>query len=134
MLNSKEQMDKIISRVRAQGYNLIRWRLSPDLNADLAGDFAYTPEVQDKYDYFLYACAREGVYSHIMLSSHLFGEKDVLWGDRFDVKVRFLLGDETRARKLEKIRPRNARTRQPLHGQNVARRCVDCDRRVLQRA
>lgn len=82
MLNSKEQMDKIISRVRAQGYNLIRWRLSPDLNADLAGDFAYTPEVQDKYDYFLYACAREGVYSHIMLSSHLFGEKDVLWGDR----------------------------------------------------
>lgn len=95
MLNSKEQMDKIISRVRAQGYNLIRWRLSPDLNADLAGDFAYTPEVQDKYDYFLYACAREGVYSHIMLSSHLFGEKDVLWGDRFDVKVRFLLGDET---------------------------------------
>lgn len=95
MLNLKEQMDKIISRVRAQGYNLIRWRLSPDLNADLAGDFAYTPEVQDKYDYFLYACAREGVYSHIMLSSHLFGEKDVLWGDRFDVKVRFLLGDET---------------------------------------
>lgn len=95
MLNSKEQIDKIISRVRAQGYNLIRWRLSPELNADLAGDFVYTPEVQDKYDYFLYACAREGVYSHIMLSSHLFGEKDVLWGDRFDVKVRFLLGDET---------------------------------------
>ena len=95
MLNSKEQIDKVVSRVRAQGYNLVRWRLSPDLNADLTGDFVYTPEVQDKYDYFIYACAREGVYSHIMLSSHLFGEKDVLWGDRFDVKVRFLLGDET---------------------------------------
>lgn len=95
MLKSKEQIDKIISRVRAQGYNLIRWRLSPELNADLDGDFAYTPEVQDKYDYFLYACAREGVYSHIMLASHLFGEKNVLWGDRFDVKVRFLLGDKT---------------------------------------
>ena len=81
--------------MRAQGYNLIRWRLSPELNADLDGDFAYTPEVQDKYDYFLYACAREGVYSHIMLASHLFGEKNVLWGDRFDVKVRFLLGDKT---------------------------------------
>ena len=95
MLKSKEQIDKIISRMRAQGYNLIRWRLSPELNADLDGDFAYTPEVQDKYDYFLYACAREGVYSHIMLASHLFGEKNVLWGDRFDVKVRFLLGDKT---------------------------------------
>lgn len=95
MLKSKEQIDKIVSRVRAQGYNLIRWRLSPELNADLDGDFAYTPEVQDKYDYFLYACAREGVYSHIMLASHLFGEKNVLWGDRFDVKVRFLLGDKT---------------------------------------
>ena len=34
MLKSKEQIDKIISRVRAQGYNLIRWRHSPELNAE----------------------------------------------------------------------------------------------------
>ena len=50
------------------------------------------------YDYFFYAMAREGVYSHFNLSSHDLGNPDFNWADRFDVKILMFFGDEkTRA-------------------------------------
>ncbi len=93
-LATKEQIDAIISQAGAQGYNMIRWRVSPERKHMMESDYKYKADVQDKLDYFLFACSREGIYSHIMLCSHLFGEMSQEWKDRYDIKIKFLFADE----------------------------------------
>ncbi len=92
-LSSKEKIDAVVSRIRAQGYNMVRWRCTPERSFEYEADFKCKSDIIDKYDYFLYACGREGVYSHLMIVSHLLGEMDQKWGDRFDIKIKFLFGD-----------------------------------------
>ena len=105
-LSSKEKIDAVVSRIRAQGYNMVRWRCTPERSFEYEADFKCKSDIIDKYDYFLYACGREGVYSHFNLSSHDLGNPDFEWGDRYDVKIKMFFGDtQTREdwRKLVKM-------------------------------
>lgn len=92
-LSSKKKIDNLLSHVRAQGYNMIRWRYSHEKLDSIAEPYKFKKDIQDKYDYFLYACGREGVYTHLMLASHLFGAEGQTWADKHDIKIKFLFGD-----------------------------------------
>ena len=64
------------------------------MNADeFESPWKLKPEVWDIYDYFLYALAREGVYTHLMIASHNLGNPDFKWKDRTQVKFQTILGD-----------------------------------------
>ncbi|MBQ6534645.1 MAG: hypothetical protein IJI37_05690 [Opitutales bacterium] len=89
----KAQIDKVVSNARSQGYNMIRWRLSHERLEHIVAPYKFADDIMDKYDYFLYACGREGVYTHLMISSHLFGDSSNTWAKRFDLKIRLLFGD-----------------------------------------
>ena len=69
----KKNIDKLIGNARARGYNMIRWRLSHDKLTSIVAPYTFSDYDMDRYDYFLYVCGREGIYSHLMISSHLFG-------------------------------------------------------------
>ena len=93
-INTREDIDILAKMARKQGYNMIRWRLSMRGGAEFAAPYQMRPEVLDMYDYFLYAMAREGVYTHLNLSSHDLGQDGFLWKDRYSVKLQMLLGDK----------------------------------------
>ena len=98
-------IDELAKMMRKQGYNLVRWRLSMNKN-EFAAPYVLKEYNKDMYDYFFYAMAREGVYSHFNLSSHDLGNPDFEWGDRYDVKIKMFFGDtQTREdwRKLVKM-------------------------------
>ena len=93
----KKNIDKLIGNARARGYNMIRWRLSHDKLTSIVAPYTFSDYDMDRYDYFLYVCGREGIYSHLMISSHLFGGVGETWAQRFDLKIKLLFGDkETR--------------------------------------
>ena len=93
----KKNIDKLIGNARARGYNMIRWRLSQEILESVVAPYTFREDYMDRYDYLLYVCGREGVYSHIMISSHLFGAPNETWAKRFDMKIKLLFGDkETR--------------------------------------
>ncbi len=97
IIKSKEDIDVLAKMARKQGYNMVRWRLSMKGAKEFAAPYEMLPEVLDMYDYFLYAMGREGVYTHLNLSSHDLGDPSFEWDDRYDVKMKMLLGDsETR--------------------------------------
>jgi hypothetical protein len=72
---------------------MVRWRISMRQEKEFSAPYQMRPEVLDMYDYFMYAMAREGVYTHLNLSSHDLGDPDFKWEDRYDVKVKMILGD-----------------------------------------
>ena len=92
LIKNRDYIDRLASIIRRQGYNLVRWRIS--MNADeFESPWKLKPEVWDMYDYFLYALAREGVYTHLMIASHNLGNPDFKWKDRTQVKFQTILGD-----------------------------------------
>lgn len=96
-INTKEDIDTLAKMARKQGYNMVRWRLSMRGAKEFSEPYKMIPEVLDMYDYFLYAMGREGVYTHLNLSSHDLGVPTFEWKDRNGVKLKMLLGDkETR--------------------------------------
>lgn len=92
-IKTKEEIDVLAKMARKQGYNMIRWRISMLKQKEFSSPYQMRPEVLDMYDYFMYAMAREGVYTHLNLSSHDLGDPNFKWSDRYDVKVKMLLGD-----------------------------------------
>lgn len=92
-IKTKEDIDTLAKVARKQGYNMIRWRISMRKEKEFESPYKMRPEVLDMYDYFMYAMAREGVYTHLNLSSHDLGDPSFKWSDRYDVKVKMLLGD-----------------------------------------
>lgn len=94
-IKTKEDIDVLARAAFKQGYNLVRWRISMGGEREFTAPYVMKPEVLDMYDYFLYAMGREGVYTHLNLSSHDLGLPTFKWADRYDVKFRTVLGDET---------------------------------------
>ena len=92
-IKTKEDIDVLAKIARRQGYNMVRWRISMRQEKEFLAPYQMRPEVLDMYDYFMYAMAREGVYTHLNLSSHDLGDPDFKWSDRYDVKVKMILGD-----------------------------------------
>lgn len=97
-IKTHADIDELAKMMRRQGYNLVRWRISMRGNGEFSAPYTLREYNKDMYDYFFYAMAREGVYSHFNLSSHDLGNPDFKWADRFDVKILMFFGDEkTRA-------------------------------------
>ncbi|MBQ6534985.1 MAG: beta-galactosidase [Opitutales bacterium] len=92
-IKTKEDIDVLAKAARKQGYNMVRWRFSMKGKREFDAPYKMKPEVLDLYDYFMYAMAREGVYTHLNLSSHDLGDPDFVWTDRYDVKMKMFLGD-----------------------------------------
>ncbi len=93
-IKSKEDIDILARATRKQGYNLVRWRISMIKSKEFEAPYQIKPEIWDLYDYFLYAMAREGVYTHLNLASHDIGNPSFKWEDRYEVKLKMLLGDK----------------------------------------
>jgi hypothetical protein len=104
-IKTHEEIDKYVKLLKKQGFNAIRWRFVMN-KSEFAAPYELKPLHRDLYDYFLYALAREGLYSFFYLCSHDTGDPSFTWNDRFTVKVKMMLGDEqTREawRKLAKM-------------------------------
>lgn len=95
-------IDALAKMVRKQGYNLVRWRLSMRQD-EFAAPYRLKEYNKDMYDYFFYAMAREGVYSHFNLASHDLGNPNFKWEDRQDVKILMFFGDEQTRRDWRKL-------------------------------
>ena len=92
-VKTHEDIDKLAKMMRKQGYNLVRWRISMRKD-EFDAPYRLKEYNKDMYDYFLYAMAREGIYSHLNLSSHDLGNPKFVWDDRTDVKILMFFGDE----------------------------------------
>ncbi len=92
-LKTHDDIDKMVRQYRKQGYNMLRWRISMIGSREFESAYKMKKEVRDMYDYFIYALAREGIYTHWMFASHDLGNPDFKWSDRFDVKCKFIFGD-----------------------------------------
>lgn len=93
-IKTREDIDELAKMMRKQGYNLVRWRISMRGASEFEAPYKLREYNKDLYDYFFYAMAREGVYSHFNLSSHDLGNPDFKWTDRMDVKNLMFFGDE----------------------------------------
>ncbi len=93
-IKSKEDIDVLARATRKQGYNMVRWRISMHQKREFDAPYQMKPEILDLYDYFLYAMAREGVYTHLNLASHDLGDPNYKWNDRYEIKLKMLLGDK----------------------------------------
>lgn len=102
-INTKEDIDVLARAARKQGYNLVRWRLSMGGEKEFDAPYQMKPEVLDMYDYFLYAMAREGVYTHLHLASHDLGDPSFKWADRNSVKLEMALGDKSKREAWRKL-------------------------------
>lgn len=92
-IKTHEQIDKYVRMLKKQGFNAIRWRLVMGGNSEFDAPYKLKPLNRDLYDYFLYALAREGLYSFFYLCSHDTGDPSFKWNDRFTVKVKMMFGD-----------------------------------------
>ena len=96
-IKTHADIDRVVKKYRKQGYNMLRWRLymnQGNKGLEFEEPYKMKPAVRDLYDYFIFALAREGVYSHWNLSSHDLGDPDFKWSDRIDVKCKFIFGDK----------------------------------------
>ncbi len=93
-LATKADIDKVAKSIRARGYNLVRWRLSMNKGKEFDAPYQMNPRVRDLYDYFIFALAREGIYTHFHLASHDLGDPSFVWKDRYDVKLKMIFGDK----------------------------------------
>ena len=96
-IKTHADIDKVVKNYRKQGYNMLRWRLYMDQGVkgkEFESPYKMKAQLRDLYDYFIYALAREGVYSHWDLASHDLGAPDFKWSDRIDVKCKFIFGDK----------------------------------------
>lgn len=69
-IKTHADIDELAKMMRRQGYNLVRWRISMRGDREFSAPYTLREYNKDMYDYFFYAMAREGVYSHFNLSSH----------------------------------------------------------------
>ncbi|MBE6411819.1 MAG: hypothetical protein E7036_04620 [Opitutales bacterium] len=94
MLPKEERYEKIkdyASRVREQGYNLVRIKL------DYLKSHMYEAQREELYestDFLLNELRKNGVYYHLILGTYDDGRVGYKYGDHNDVKMYTMLGDE----------------------------------------
>lgn len=86
-----EKMKDYASRVREQGYNLVRIKL------DYLKSHKYEAQKEDFYeatDFLLNELRKNGVYYHFILGTYDDGRKGYKYGDHNDLKLYIMLGDK----------------------------------------
>ncbi len=98
LVRTHEDIDEYVKILKKQGYNAVRWRPAFRGEAEYKAPYVYYEDIQDMYDYYIYALKREGVYIFYYLCSNDIGDPDYRWDERQTVKVKMMLGDKrTRA-------------------------------------
>ena len=94
LVRTHEDIDEYVRILKKQGYNAVRWRPAMRGAAEYDAPYQLKPEIQDMYDYYIYALKREGVYIFYYLCSNDDGSPDFRWDERGTVKVKMMLGDK----------------------------------------
>ena len=63
--------------------------------AEFDAPYRLKPEIQDMYDYYVYALKRGGVYIFYYICSNDDGSSDFRWDERGTLKAKMMLGDKT---------------------------------------
>ncbi len=106
LVRTHKDIDEYVKILKKQGYNSVRWRPAMRGKAEYDAPYKLKPEIQDMYDYYVYALKREGVYIFYYLCSNDDGRPDFRWDERQTLKMKMMLGDsETREnwKKLAKM-------------------------------
>ena len=94
LVRTHEDIDEYVKILKKQGYNAVRWRPAMRGAAEYDAPYRLKPEIQDMYDYYIYALKREGVYIFYYLCSNDDGSPEFRWDERGTLKVKMMLGDE----------------------------------------
>lgn len=94
LVRTHEDIDAYVKILKKQGYNAVRWRPAMRGAAEYDAPYQLKPEIQDMYDYYIYALKREGVYIFYYLCSNDDGSPDFRWDERGTVKMKMMLGDK----------------------------------------
>ncbi len=94
LVRNHEEIDEYVNILKKQGYNAVRWRPAMRGKAEYDAPYRLKPEIQDMYDYYIYALKREGIYIFYYLCSNDDGSPDFRWDERQTIKVKMMLGDK----------------------------------------
>lgn len=95
LIRTHADIDAYVKLLKKQGYNAVRWRIAMRGKAEFDAPYRLKPEIQDMYDYYVYALKREGVYIFYYICSNDDGSPDFRWDERGTLKVKMMLGDKT---------------------------------------
>ena len=94
LVRDHEDIDEYVKILKKQGYNAVRWRPAMRGKAEYDAPYQLKPEIQDMYDYYVYALKREGIYIFYYLCSNDDGSPDFRWDERQTIKIKMMLGDK----------------------------------------
>ena len=94
LIRTHADIDAYVKILKKQGYNAVRWRPAMRGKAEFESPYKLYPEIQDLYDYYIYALKREGVYIFYYLCSNDDGSPDYTWDKRQTIKMKMMLGDK----------------------------------------
>ncbi len=93
LVSNHADIDAYVKILKKQGYNAVRWRPAMRGKAEYDAPYKLKPEIQDLYDYYVYALKREGVYIFYYLCSNDDGRPDFRWDERQTLKMKMMLAD-----------------------------------------
>ncbi|MBQ6533747.1 MAG: hypothetical protein IJI37_01125, partial [Opitutales bacterium] len=94
LVRTHADIDEYVNILKKQGYNAVRWRPAFRGAAEYKAPHVYYEDIQDMYDYYIYALKREGIYIFYYLCSNDIGDPDYRWEDRNTVKAQMMFGDK----------------------------------------
>lgn len=95
LVRTHADIDAYVKLLKKQGYNAVRWRVAMRGKAEFDAPYRLKPEIQDMYDYYVYALKRGGVYIFYYICSNDDGSPDFRWDERGTLKAKMMLGDKT---------------------------------------
>ena len=95
LVRTHADIDAYVNILKKQGYNAVRWRPAFRGEAEYKAPHVLYEDIQDMYDYYIYALKREGIYIFYYLCSNDIGDPNYRWDDRNTVKVKMMFGDKS---------------------------------------